>query len=210
VVDEAASRGSHLIVTYHPTPFRGTKRVVRSDPVGRVMLKCFRSGMAVYSTHTALDSVPGGVNDWLVNGLGSGTVVPAMPDVDATIEGAGMGRVLTLGASSSAGGAGAGAGAGAGVEASDGSRTMLSDVIARAKQHLKLDHVRVAIAMERLATAQATATSVMEAAASTPVNTIAVCAGSGASVLGGVDADVWVTGMMVQCWGRGGLGSTVA
>ena len=76
VVDEALARGTHLIVTYHPTPFRGMKRVVREDPVGRVVLKCLANGVAVYSTHTACDCVPGGVNDWLVKGLGDGSVVP--------------------------------------------------------------------------------------------------------------------------------------
>ena len=44
--------------------------------MGRVVLKCLANGVAVYSTHTACDCVPGGVNDWLVKGLGDGSVVP--------------------------------------------------------------------------------------------------------------------------------------
>ena len=65
--------------------------------MGRVVLKCLANGVAVYSTHTACDCVPGGVNDWLVKGLGDGSVVPAQPDEGGTgIEGAGFGRVMTL------------------------------------------------------------------------------------------------------------------
>lgn len=30
-------------------------------------------GLSVYSPHTALDNVKGGINDWLASGLGQGT-----------------------------------------------------------------------------------------------------------------------------------------
>ena len=157
------------------------KRVVREDPVGRVVLKCLANGVAVYSTHTACDCVPGGVNDWLVKGLGDGSVVPAQPDEGGTgIEGAGFGRVMTL-----------------------ASPTTLADIVARCKSHLSLHHVRVGIAMNELAESKADADTVSTAAANVVVKTIAVCAGSGASVLGGVDADVWVTATPSELLVRG-------
>lgn len=37
-------------------------------------MRAIEQQMAIYSPHTACDSVEGGVNDWLVSGLGSGTV----------------------------------------------------------------------------------------------------------------------------------------
>lgn len=39
VVDEAVAKKADLIVSYHPTPFRKFNKVVRENPVGRVVLK---------------------------------------------------------------------------------------------------------------------------------------------------------------------------
>ncbi|KAI8924235.1 GTP cyclohydrolase 1 type 2/Nif3 [Entophlyctis helioformis] len=62
----------------------------------------------------------------------------------------------------------------------------LDELIRRVKVHLGLKHVRVARSPEQ-----------MRAAADAKlVSTIAICAGSGASVLGGVRADVHLTGEM--------------
>ncbi len=69
VVAEAVASHASLIVTYHPTPFGGLKRLVREDRAGRAVLACARAGIAVYSPHTALDSVSGGINDWLAAGV---------------------------------------------------------------------------------------------------------------------------------------------
>ena len=50
-------------------------------------------GVSVYSPHTALDNVKGGINDWLASGLGEGvtTVIKSY-----TENGDGSGRVHTL------------------------------------------------------------------------------------------------------------------
>ena len=69
--------------------------------------------------------------------------------------------------------------------------------------HVSLHHVRVGIAMKQLAASKADAATVSTAAANVVVKTIAVCAGSGASVLGGVDADVWVTATPSELLVRG-------
>jgi dinuclear metal center YbgI/SA1388 family protein len=41
-----------------------------------VIADCVRRHIAVYSPHTALDAVQGGVNDWLCEGIGKGTAKP--------------------------------------------------------------------------------------------------------------------------------------
>lgn len=171
VVAEALDRRASVVVTYHPTPFRKFNKLARDSPAGRVVLALASHGVAVYSPHTALDSAKGGVNDWLASGLGDGVIAPVTPD--PTIEGAGKARTITF----------------------TGART-LADVVASAKAHLRLDHVRVAIAMHDTdaSSVRATAETVGAAAAKVAVRSVAVCAGSGASVLSGVDVDCWLTG----------------
>ena len=63
-----------LIVAYHPPIFRPLKRLTQRSVKERIIVRAIEQQMAIYSPHTACDSVEGGVNDWLVSGLGSGTV----------------------------------------------------------------------------------------------------------------------------------------
>ncbi|KAM9817151.1 NIF3-like protein 1 [Neosynchiropus ocellatus] len=74
VMDEAESMSCDLIVSYHPPLFRPIKRLVQKDWKQRLAIRALEAGMAVFSPHTSWDSVKGGVNDWLVGGLGSGQV----------------------------------------------------------------------------------------------------------------------------------------
>lgn len=73
-------------------------------------------------------------------------------------------------------------GTGAGRRLALTSPLQLGEVVARTKEHLGLPHLRLALANGAELTSQ--------------VETIAVCAGSGASVLGGCKANVLVTGEM--------------
>lgn len=73
VVAEALASKASVVVAYHPPVFSGLKRLVEPDPVGRRVLACVRAGIGVYSPHTALDAVDGGINDWLADGLGEGS-----------------------------------------------------------------------------------------------------------------------------------------
>ncbi|KAM9715975.1 NIF3-like protein 1 isoform 3-T4 [Menidia menidia] len=74
VMDEAEALSCDLVVSYHPPLFRPIKRLVQRDWKQRLAIRAVEAGMAVFSTHTSWDSVRGGVNDWLVGGLGSGQV----------------------------------------------------------------------------------------------------------------------------------------
>ncbi len=57
----------------------------------------------------------------------------------------------------------------------------IHDMVQRIKRHLKLDHVRLAT---------------VQHSAERDIKTIAICAGSGSSVLNGVAADLYLTGEM--------------
>jgi dinuclear metal center YbgI/SA1388 family protein len=74
--NEAVERGANVIVTHHPVMFRGVKRLVESEPEGRVLRKLIRANVAVYSAHTAFDNAPGGINDTLAERLGLHEVRP--------------------------------------------------------------------------------------------------------------------------------------
>ena len=63
-----------LVVSYHPPIFRPLKRLTQSSAKERIILRVVELGAALYSPHTAHDSVYGGVNDWLLSGLGKGEV----------------------------------------------------------------------------------------------------------------------------------------
>lgn len=68
-----------LIVAYHPPIFKPLKALTRITAKERIILKAVESRIAIYSPHTAADSVYGGVNDWLAKGLGDGNVTPLKP-----------------------------------------------------------------------------------------------------------------------------------
>lgn len=70
VMEEAQAISCDLIVSYHPPLFRPFKRLVQSDWKQLLAVRAIESGIAIFSPHTSWDSVKGGVNDWLVGGLG--------------------------------------------------------------------------------------------------------------------------------------------
>ncbi len=69
VVAEARRLKTDLIVSYHPVIWDGLKKVIAEGPT-HVVYELIRSGIAVFSIHTALDSALGGVNDALAEIVG--------------------------------------------------------------------------------------------------------------------------------------------
>ena len=70
VAREAIDAGAGMIVSYHPVLFAGIKRVAAGSPQESALLRLLEHKVAVYSPHTALDAVSGGVADWLLDGCG--------------------------------------------------------------------------------------------------------------------------------------------
>lgn len=79
VVAEAVADGVTLIVSHHPVLFRGAKKLTAATPDGRLLLPLLRTGVAVYSPHTAFDNCPGGINDGLAARLVLTGVKPLRP-----------------------------------------------------------------------------------------------------------------------------------
>lgn len=238
VMEEAESLSCDLIISYHPPLFRPIKRLVQRDWKQRLAIRAVEAGIAIFSPHTSWDSVKGGVNDWLIGGLGSGHVtvlsqslsdasqshrlefnVKSDEELQAVVDELKVdGSTLQHSSNRSDN-----SGIHVSFTCSDSAlphcvqtllrHTALSQTLAitklephpipghgqgrlsvldqpvtiataveKMKTHLGLGHLRLA-----LGTGQTLESS---------VRTVAVCAGSGASVLSGIKADLYVTGEM--------------
>ena len=62
VIDEAIAKGCNLVVAHHPIVFKGLKKLNGKNYVERTIIKAIKNDIAIYATHTNLDSVVGGVN----------------------------------------------------------------------------------------------------------------------------------------------------
>lgn len=82
VLEEARARGCNLIVSHHPLLFKGLKRITNSTETGRIVLDAVRAGIAVYSSHTSLDSTRGGVSHAIAESLGARVVRVLHPTTD--------------------------------------------------------------------------------------------------------------------------------
>jgi dinuclear metal center YbgI/SA1388 family protein len=169
VLSEAITYDVDAIVAYHPPIFGGVKRIVPTDPKGRLLGELLARDILVYSPHTALDSVTGGVNDWLADAFdtttrrpitpqpGGAPLEPAAPNTSA----AGQGRIVELTAP-----------------------IHLDTAVARVKSHLGLGMVRRSVGVERTP------------GVANSIRSVAVCAGAGGGLLAKCRADLLVTGEM--------------
>ena len=92
VLEQASQLHADIIVTHHPAIFRGIKQLTDRDWHTALLLEAARKDIAVYSAHTNLDSVTGGVNDVLANLLELENVVGLSGE--DTLEG--IGRIGNL------------------------------------------------------------------------------------------------------------------
>ena len=101
VVEAACGQKVDLLVTHHPLIFRPLKAIEFHTPLGSIINMATRNHLAIFTAHTNLDSVSGGLNDILADRLGLKDLEPlstrlesALPDISASK--AGIGRIGTL------------------------------------------------------------------------------------------------------------------
>ncbi len=93
VADEAVRERIDLVIAHHPLPFRPIGRITPDTATGRVLLALVGTGCGVWSSHTAWDSGPGGINHQLAAMLSLASVTPITPDSeDASVGFGRMGR----------------------------------------------------------------------------------------------------------------------
>ncbi|HLN20048.1 MAG TPA: Nif3-like dinuclear metal center hexameric protein [Bacteroidales bacterium] len=79
VVDEAISSGCNLIITHHPLIFEGVKKITGRNSTERIIVKCIKNDIAVYSAHTNLDIMNSSVSSVLAGKLGLTGISPLVP-----------------------------------------------------------------------------------------------------------------------------------
>ena len=84
VLEEAIAQQAGMIVAYHPPLWTPLTKLTDSTHTERIIRGAAESGIAIYTPHTALDAAPGGVTDWLCEGIGSphGESKPGVIDGD--------------------------------------------------------------------------------------------------------------------------------
>lgn len=80
VAMEAVEKNVDLIISYHPPIFASMKRIVQSNWKQRIVSICIENKIALYSPHTAWDSVRNGVNDWLAYSMPIADSRPITPN----------------------------------------------------------------------------------------------------------------------------------
>ncbi|RWS08759.1 hypothetical protein B4U79_10972 [Dinothrombium tinctorium] len=252
VLEEALKKKVNLIISYHPPIFKPLKSLTTKGWKEKILITCIENHIAIYSPHTALDAVKGGINDWLIAAYGESQSNPIKQSY-ADPKGAGhfsncldvlvsegneitnalsglenviltvkrfvfrIETIIKMVFSNEYGGCDVRIccddrtlakvvdilsqhpvaqlcsritklqppplpGQGMGRLCNLMEPLPLYEVVHRTKQHIDQTHVRLALSPRHTR--------------DTKVHSIAVCAGSGASVLRGVKADVFVTGEM--------------
>ncbi|GAM24248.1 hypothetical protein SAMD00019534_074230, partial [Acytostelium subglobosum LB1] len=158
VLDEAIESKCSMIVSYHPPLFSNFKRITQKVTAQRIAVKAIENRLPIYSPHSALDAISGGINDWtaaaLIKLIETWSVFNGVKYSSKEI---GAGRLLNYGAQ--------------GVD--------IQDVIKCVKQLFGLQYVRLGRPQNGV---------------DRPIKTIAMCAGSGASVILNTPADLYLTG----------------
>ncbi|MDT8401033.1 MAG: Nif3-like dinuclear metal center hexameric protein [Bacteroidales bacterium] len=78
IIDEADSIDCRLIISHHPLIFQPLKRISGKTPVERVISKAILKNISIYSMHTNLDLIRGGVSYRMAEMLG-------MKDIEALV-----------------------------------------------------------------------------------------------------------------------------
>ena len=93
VLEEILAEGSGpgvMVVSYHPPLFKPFKRLTQREGIDRIIVRAVEGKVAVYSPHTSLDNMEGGINDWLLGCLGEGMLSnPPSPISRAMVIGGG-------------------------------------------------------------------------------------------------------------------------
>ncbi|CAD6978199.1 unnamed protein product, partial [Tilletia controversa] len=216
VADELLSEKNKdvsVAVIYHPTIFRGLKSLTMSNTQQRSLLTCAAEGISIYCPHTSLDATPAGINDWLIfNAVGAAhtTTCPEAPtsskdallqqlrrpneqwagspdrfarflfDNISTFECRPQPLQKALNVESDEASREGWSTAGMGRVVTLPEAISLEGFTRAFKKAMGVDHAQMAYARG--------------VNNETQIQTIAVCAGSGSSVLQGAKADLWITG----------------
>ncbi len=70
LVTEAVEKKCNLIISHHPLIFRPLRRILTGNGIGRTLISAIKNDITIYSIHTNLDNIIGGVNARIADKLG--------------------------------------------------------------------------------------------------------------------------------------------
>jgi len=70
VLQSACEKNADLLITHHPLMFKPLKNLILDTPLGKIIDLSVRHRLAIFSAHTNLDSVKGGLNDFFAEKIG--------------------------------------------------------------------------------------------------------------------------------------------
>ncbi len=79
IIEEAESKGCRLIITHHPLIFKPIKSISGKTFIERIVLKAIQKDISIYSMHTNLDIVRGGVSYRMAEKLKLGNIEEMIP-----------------------------------------------------------------------------------------------------------------------------------
>lgn len=96
-IDEAVNSGANLIITHHPLLFIKPQSVTAETLQGRKIIKLIKNNINLYSSHTNLDKVKGGLNDIIsgILGYNDWSIMEPVPYEERKAS-CGIGRLVTL------------------------------------------------------------------------------------------------------------------
>jgi len=83
VIQAAIKQNIDLIITHHPLLLNSIKSIDLSRPDAKIIADAISHQIAIYSAHTNLDKVNGGINDLLANKLNMMDIRPIIPDTSS-------------------------------------------------------------------------------------------------------------------------------
>lgn len=96
VIEEAKFKNVDLIITHHPLLFKKPSSIVKQELQGEKIIELIKNNISLYSSHTNLDVVSGGINDEIVKFLGfNNSEIIEKIDCKAYLS-AGIGRMVRL------------------------------------------------------------------------------------------------------------------
>lgn len=96
VINEAKNNEIDLIITHHPLFFKKPNRIVREDLQGWKVIELIKNDISLYSSHTNLDSVSGGINEEIIKLLGFNDSILIEKSNLKGYEDSGIGRFVEL------------------------------------------------------------------------------------------------------------------
>ncbi|MDR0426602.1 MAG: Nif3-like dinuclear metal center hexameric protein [Clostridiales bacterium] len=93
VIDEAIEKKAGLIISHHPVIYYPISRISDEDVIGKKLLKAAEHRISIYASHTNLDFVSDGINEYLAKLYGLIDILPLKPYISET---EGYGRVGKL------------------------------------------------------------------------------------------------------------------